>query len=85
MAENCWGDAEPIWAVALAGEIVNETNVAAVTVSVVEPLTDPEAAVMSDEPGVFDVARPELFTVATPVVPEVQITAFVRSTVEPSL
>ena len=61
------------------------SNVAAVTVSVVESLTDPEAAVMSDEPGVFDVARPELFTVATPVVPEVQITAFVRSTVEPSL
>jgi hypothetical protein len=71
--------------VGVAGVTAMETSVAAVTVSVVAPLTPPEAAVIADVPAVFVVARPPLEMVATPAVPEVQVAVVVRSLVELSL
>ena len=59
-------------------------EVAAVTVRVVLPEILPEAAVMVEEPAATAVARPLLFTVATDVLDEVQVTCVVISWVVPS-
>jgi hypothetical protein len=56
-----------------------------VTVKVAEPLIAPEIALISDEPWVFDVAKPEALMVATLAVPELHVTEVVTSAVEPSL
>jgi hypothetical protein len=65
-----------------------ETSVAGVTVSVVEPEMLPEEAVIVVEPAATDEARPfnpaTLLMAATPVAEETQVTAAVRSCVEPS-
>ena len=48
------------------------------TVSVVEPLIEPDCAAMVDVPGATPVARPELLTVATAVDDELQAAELVR-------
>ena len=78
MAVSCRLDPEPI--VMGFGVIAIACKVAGVAVSVVLPDTDPEIAVITDEPTVNTLARPELaFTLATAGVPEVQVTLLVKS------
>ena len=60
-------------------------RVAEVTVSTVEPLTDPSVALIVLVPAATLVARPPTLIVAVAVVPEAQVTAAVRSRCEPSL
>jgi hypothetical protein len=66
-----------------------ETRVAAVTVNAVEPLTEPEVAVMVADPVAALEARPldplALLTVATAVLEELQVTEVVRSWVDESV
>ena len=66
-----------------------ETSVAGVTVSAVEPLTGPEAALMVVVPGATLVARPfepeALLTVAADVSEDAHVADAVRSWVEPSV
>ena len=62
----------------LAGVTAMDTNVAAVTVSVVEPLIEPEVAVIAVVPCVELVAKPAALIVATLVVPELHVTVEVR-------
>lgn len=62
-----------------------ETSVAAVTVSVVELDTAPDAAVISDEPGATPVATPAALIVANAGVAELHVTAAVKFCVEPSV
>ena len=63
-----------------------DTSVAGVTVSVVDPDTLPDAAVIVVEPAATGVANPlepaALLIVATPVLDELQATAVVRFCVE---
>src|SRR5215472_11580670 len=61
-----------------AGVTATETNAAAATVRVVEPVTDPETAWMVDEPWVAPLANPLLDIVATPLFEELHVTVFVR-------
>jgi hypothetical protein len=72
-----------------AGVTSMETRVAAVTVNAVEPLTEPEVAVMVVEPIAALEARPldplALLTVATAVLEELQVTEVVRSWVDESV
>jgi hypothetical protein len=67
----------------LAGVTAKETNVG-VTLRPVEPLIDPEAALMFVLPIVTPVARPALM-VATAVLVEVQVAVLVRFCVLPSV
>ena len=62
-----------------------EVNTAAVTVSVAEPLTVPDAAVMVAVPWATLVASPLLLTVATDVAEEVHVAVLVRVWVVPLL
>jgi hypothetical protein len=62
-----------------------EVNTAAVTVSVAEPLTVPDAAVMVAVPWATLVASPLLLTVAADVAEEVQVAVLVRVWVVPLL
>jgi hypothetical protein len=66
----------------LVGVTARETSVAGVTVSVVDPETLPDAAVIVVVPAAADVANPllpaALLMVATPVEEELQVTVFVR-------
>ena len=66
-----------------------ETRVAAVTVSVVEPDTDPDVALIVVVPMLAPVARPllpaALLTVATFVLDEAHVTDAVRSCVVASV
>ena len=76
----------PIGIEAVAGVTVIDTNVAAVTVKVAEPDLPSKVAVMTDVPMATPVARPDvLLTVATPVVPEVQLEDAVTSRDVPSV
>src|SRR6186713_685444 len=72
-----------------AGVTSMETSVAAETVSVVEPETAPDVAVIVLEPTSAPVARPSepaaFEIVATAVSDELQVTAVVRSCVEASV
>ena len=70
---------------AAAGDTAIETTTAGVTVSVVVALTDPELAVMIDEPVARVDARPALVIVATALAAEVHSTEDVKSSVEPSV
>lgn len=56
-----------------------ETNVGAVTVNVIEPLTEPELAVIVVIPCLAVLASPWPLMVATPVLEEFQLTDVVRS------
>ena len=70
---NCW----PAAIEGLAGVTAMETRVAAVTVRLVEPLIDPEVALIMVLPAATAVARPAL-TVATEGALEVQAAELVR-------
>jgi hypothetical protein len=64
------------------GEMEIDSNTAGVTVSVAFADTDPDLAVITLEPNATALASPELgLTVATVVVPEVQLTLPVKSAV----
>jgi hypothetical protein len=63
---------------------VIDAKAGAVTVRVADPLTEPDAAVMAAVPWVFEIASPDALIVATPVLPDVQLTVFVRSLLLPS-
>lgn len=66
-------------AIVCAGGItLMDTIVAFVTVSVVEPLTDPRVAVMVVVPGVAPLDAPVLMTWATPVLEDAHVTCRVR-------
>lgn len=67
------------------GETAIETRVAGVTVSVVDPVMDPEAAVTVVLPIESADATPWLFTVATLGFVVVQVATVVKSWVLPSL
>jgi len=68
-----------------AGVTAIDCNVAAVTVSKVEPLMDDDVAVIVELPTPAPVARPAALIVAVVVVPEFQVTLDVRFCVVPSL
>jgi hypothetical protein len=68
-----------------AGVTAIDCNVAAVTVSKVEPLMDDDVAVIVEVPTPAPVARPEAPMVAVVVVPDDQATLDVRFCVVPSL
>jgi hypothetical protein len=71
---------------AVGGVTAIELNVAAVTVKVAVPDLSPKVAVMTDVPLATPVAMPDvLLTVATLVVPEVQLEDAVTSRDAPSL
>ena len=76
VAVNC--SVVPALIEGLAGVTAIDTNVAAVTVSVVEPLIEPEVAVIVVLPCVEPVASPAALIVATLVVPELHVTVEVR-------
>jgi hypothetical protein len=75
----------PLSILGFAGLTVIETKCAVETVSVVEPLTDPKAAVMVLFPVATLVARPRALIVATADEDELQSTDAVRSCVLESL
>lgn len=58
-----------------------ETNVAPLTINVVEPATEPDVAVIVTVPSATVVANPVLLMVATVRSPADQVTEFVRSCV----
>jgi hypothetical protein len=69
----------------LFGVTARDTSVAGVTVSVVDPETLPDAALIVVEPAAAEVATPlepaALLIVAIPVAEELQVTVFVKSCV----
>ena len=69
----------------MAGVTAIEVRVAAVTVRDVEPLIDPDVAVMVVVPAAILVARPELLMVATPAAEELQVIELVMFWVLPLL
>lgn len=69
----------------LAGVTEMETRTGWLTVSEVEPVIEPELAVIVDAPAPTPVARPPAAMVATEVKDEVQVTVLVRFWVLPSL
>jgi hypothetical protein len=85
VAVNCW--VFPAAIDGFAGVTAMETSVTevAVTVSVVEPTTPPEVAVMLLVPAATAVARPDVPMVATEDVTEAQLAVAVRSFVVLSL
>ena len=83
VAVNC--SVPPAVIEGLAGVTAIDTNVGAVTVSVVEPLIEPEVAVIVVLPCATLVARPAALMVATLVDEEFQVTESVRFSVEPLL
>jgi len=84
VAMNAWMALTGIEGV--AGVTAIDTNVAAVTVKLAVPVLPPKLAVMTEVPPLTAEATPEvLLTVATPVVPELQLEEVVTSRVVPSL
>jgi hypothetical protein len=75
VAVNCCVSLGPIDG--LAGVTAIEVRVAAVTVRDVEPLIDPDVAVMVVVPAATLEARPELLMLATLVAEEFQVTELV--------
>jgi hypothetical protein len=76
VAVNCW--VRPLAIEGFAGVTVIDCNVAAVTVRVVEPVIDPDLALIEEVPAATVVASPAALMVATVVVAEVQVTLLVR-------
>lgn len=66
---------EPLITLGEAGATAIAVKVALSTVSVVEPVTVPTVAVMTELPAATPVATPLAVMVATAVVPELQVTA----------
>ena len=83
VAVNCC--VRPLAIVGFAGVTAIDVTTAAVTVSVVVPLTLPEVAVIVVDPAASVVARPVVEIVATAMFDEVQVTEPVRFCVEPSV
>jgi hypothetical protein len=83
VAANCW--VKPAATDGEAGVTEIDTNTAAVTVSVAEPLIVPEVAVMVALPCVRLVDSPLLLTVATEVADEVHVAVLVNVCVVPLL
>jgi hypothetical protein len=83
---NCW--VVPLAMLGLVGVIAMETSVAVVMVSVADPEMLPDVALIVVEPAATDVASPldpaALLIVATLVLEEFQVTAPVKSCVDPS-
>lgn len=79
---NCW--VVPEATAGLAGVTAMETNAGGLTVSVVDPLTPPEAAVIVVAPVATVVTNPAVLTMATLVADEVQFAAL-RVTAVPLL
>ena len=77
MAVNCWDKPRKI--VGFVGVTAIETNAEAVTVKVVEPVTERNVAPIVVLPCVTLVANPAEPMVATPVADELQVTVLVRS------
>ena len=75
----------PLAILGLTGVTVIRLKVAGVTVSVVLPDLIPEVAVMTEVPVATPVARPPGFTIATPNVPDDQVTDAVMSCEVPSV
>src|ERR1700678_4079035 len=68
-----------------AGVTAIDCNVAAVTVSKVEPLIEDDVALIVEVPTPAPLASPEALIVAVVVVPELHVTVLVRFCVVPSL
>jgi hypothetical protein len=68
-----------------AGVTAIDDNTAAVTVRVVDPVTEPEVAWMVLLPFPTPLAKPVLLIVATEAFEELQVAELVRFCVEPSL
>jgi hypothetical protein len=83
VAVNCC--VAPLVIEGFAGVTAIDCNVAAVTVSRVEPLMDDDVAVMVEVPTPAPLARPAVLIVAIAVVPELHVTVPVRFCVVPSL
>ena len=82
-AVNCW--VWPLGTLADCGVIAIETSDAAVMVRTVEPVTDPEVALMVAVPVAMLVARPVLLTVAVEVAFELHVAVEVRFCELPSV
>src|SRR5256885_6546003 len=83
MAVNCW--VWPLGTLADCGVIAIETSDAAVMVRTVEPVTDPEDALMVAVPVAMLIARPVLLTVASEVAFELHVAVEVRFCELPSV
>src|ERR1700733_7231650 len=83
VAVNCC--VAPLAIEGFAGVTAIDCNVAAVTVSKVEPLIEDDVALIVEVPTPVPVARPAALIVAIEVMPEVQVTVDVRFCVVPSL
>jgi hypothetical protein len=83
VAVNCC--VAPLAIEGFAGVTAIDCNVAAVTVSKVEPLMDDDVAVIVEVPTPAALARPVALIVAAVVVPELHVTVLVRFCVVPSL
>src|SRR5277367_5968144 len=83
MAVNCW--VAPLVIEGFAGVTAIDCNVAAVTVSNVEPEIDDDVAEIVEVPTAAPEARPDVLMVAMAVLPEDHVTLDVRFWVEPSL
>ena len=80
VAANC--SVSPLTTLGSAGVTAIETSVALMTVRAVDPLTDPSAAVMVDEPVATVDIKPVVAIVATARSDEVQVTWLVMLAVE---
>ena len=76
VAVNC--SVSPLAIEGFAGVTLIDESVAAVTVSVVEPVIAPETALMVVDPAPTAEARPAAEIVAAPVFVELQVTEAVR-------
>lgn len=76
---------DPAAMLGMAGVTTTDTSVAAVTVTVVKPLIDPEVAVMVAEPTFAAVATPLEPMLTELLADEFQVTLLVRFCVLPSL
>ena len=83
VATNCWF--VPAAMDGLAGVTVIEVNEAAVMLTVVDPVIEPEAAEIVTAPTAIAVTDPVAEMVANAGAEEAQVTVFVRSFVLPSL
>lgn len=83
VAANCW--VVPVAIDGSGGVMVIETSVAGVTVSSVEPATEPDVAVMVAVPSPALKASPALLTVAVETVSDDHTAVNVRFWVLPSL
>ena len=75
----------PMARVRSSGVTEIEVIVGLVTVTDVDPDTEPKVAVMVAEPATIPFTEPEMSTVAFAIVEDVQVTRAVRSRMLPSL